>query len=168
MTNETIKGPGRPTTMPTPKGAQDSEAWLERRLEMATLTVRRHAEELLSWAGGSGEQDRFKRAQVVSHLHAFIDEIWRQQDVAERRLTTIERERSGRRADNERLREAFNRAEHGRVALLSGLDDIERAIDTGEVHAMLNLGEEADWATVMRAATTLAHAKHREAWGADR
>jgi hypothetical protein len=59
--------------------------------------------------------------------------------------------------------EALDRAERGRLALLRGLDEIERALD-GHAVAVAVGKDVPPLDEVIRKATTHAHELHRRAW----
>jgi hypothetical protein len=177
------RGPGRPSSMVTPTG-HDREKWLYSRLRGgAGLKFKAAAESLLSWAAVTDESSsmqRTRRAAVVEHIHQMLDEMerwkdaWASEKVARDRAVRAALDRPNceiHEAELTELRERGSylevertRAEKGRLALVNGLDEIDRVIDGYDVGQAIGRQDLPPLTKLLREVSTRVHNAHRRAW----
>lgn len=177
------RGPGRPSSMVTPKG-DDRESWLMTRLRGgAGLKFKGAADSLLSWAAitdESSSMQRTRRAAVVEHIHQMLDEMTRWKDAWS--SEKVARDRSVRdaldrpnceihQADLDELRGRVvqleadaKRAEAGRLALVSGLHEIDRVVDGYDVGLSIGRKDLPPLTELLRKVLSRIHEAHRRAW----
>jgi hypothetical protein len=174
------RGPGRPSSMVTPKG-DDREKWLHTRLSGgAGRKFQDAALALLSWVSSSERADKVRRADFVEHIHAMLDELerwkdaWASEHVARDRAVRAALDRPNCEVHDEelaelRLRVSYleadaKRAESGRLALVTGLDEIDRVIDAYDVGVAIGRTDLPKLTELLRKVSSKVHEAHRRAW----
>jgi hypothetical protein len=169
--------------MVTPTG-HDRETWLHTRLRGgAGMKFKQAADSLLSWIEVDDESSSMQRARrlaVVEHIHQMLDEMerwkdaWASEKVARDRAVREALKRPDceiHDADLTELRERVNhleaaekRAEKGRLALVNGLDEIDRVIDGYDVGQSIGRKDLPPLTELLRKVSTKIHNAHRRAW----
>lgn len=177
------RGPGRPSSMVTPKG-DDRESWLKTRLRGgAGLKFKNAAESILSWAaldGTSTSAERTRRAAFVEHIHEMLDEMnrwkdaWASEQVARDRAVRDalarpnceihDAELTELRERVIRLQAHLDRTEKGRLVLVTGLAEIDRVIDGYDVGRSLGRKDLPPLTNLLRKVSSKIHEQHRRAW----
>jgi hypothetical protein len=174
------RGPGRPSSMITPTGS-DRETWLKTRLNGgAGRKFKDAAEALLSWVSGSEYSHQVRRADFVEHIHEMLDEMerwkdaWASEKVARDRAVrdALARpnceihssELAELRARVNQLQADLNRAEAGRLALVTGLHEIDRVIDGYDVGQAIGRKDLPPLTELLRKVSAKVHEAHKRAW----